>query len=221
MLTDESPNHAERVNESKNSNKQLDDGLDPVQTEIIRLYRSKFHVKYGNEASPKEIFSSAGAPLDWPVFLVGWPAAGFRILELQNIFGEVDYLFVDEGELERDGILTPFFYFGDEYEDRMDTWHTRIDMLIQGVGSGSSKLYGFRNVAQNRQHAGLCREIAEELELMDEPIKSRVHYVLQSAQERSQILTESLETLDRISTIRREARAAKEAREAGRWQYQI
>jgi hypothetical protein len=219
MLTDESPDRPEHVDESENSNEQLDDDLDPAQTEIIRLYRAKFHVKYGNEASPKELFSSAASSLDWRVFLLGWPATGFRILELQKIFSEVDELFISEFELNSDGILTPLGYFGEGFKSRVDSWRSDIDLLIQGVSS--NKLWEFRQVAQKPEHADLCQKIARDLGLMEEPAKSKVRLVLQGAQERSQILTESLETLDRISTIRREAKAAKEAREGGMCQYQI
>ncbi|KAF1963430.1 hypothetical protein CC80DRAFT_486822 [Byssothecium circinans] len=212
MLTDESPDRPEHVNESENSSEQLDDDLDPAQTEIIRLYRAKFHMKYGNEASPKERFSSAASPLDWMVFLLGWPATGFRILELQKIFGQVDELFIPEYELNQDGILTPLSYFGEGYQSRVDSWRYDIDLLIQGISS--NRLWEFRQVAQKPEHAYLCQTIARDLELMEEPAKSKVGFVLRGAQERSQILTESLETLDRISAIRRETKAAKEVREA-------
>ncbi|OCK77182.1 hypothetical protein K432DRAFT_428190 [Lepidopterella palustris CBS 459.81] len=212
MLTDESPDRPEHVKESKNSNEQLDDDLDPAQIEIIRLCRAKFHVKYGNKASPKELFSSAASSVDWMIFLLSWPATGFRILKLQKLFGEVDELFIPEYELNSDGILTPFLYFGEVFKSRLDNWRFDIDLLIQGVGS--NKLWEFRQVAQKPEHADLCQKIARDLGLMEEAAESKVRFVLRGAQERSQILTESLETLDRISTIRREAKAAKEAREA-------
>ncbi|KAI9651427.1 MAG: hypothetical protein M1829_003017 [Trizodia sp. TS-e1964] len=88
----------------------------------------------------------------------------------------------------------------------MDCWRYDIDLLIQGVGS--NKLWQFRQVAQKPEHVYLCQKIARDLGLMEEPAKSKVHFVLRGAQERSQILTESLETFDRNSTIRREAKEA-------------
>ncbi|KAF1998523.1 hypothetical protein P154DRAFT_603037 [Amniculicola lignicola CBS 123094] len=207
MSTDDSADRLENVSETEPEDEQLDDDLDPVQIEIIRLHRAKFHTQYGNDASPEEIVSSGR--WDWMVFLLGWPATGFRILKLQKIFSEVDQLFVAEYVLGSDGILAPLAYFGDGYNDRLDSWRFNIDLLIQGVDS--NKLAEFRHMAQRPEHADLCQKIARDLELIDESVKSAVDRVLRGAQERSQILTESVETIDRISTIRKETNAAKEA----------
>jgi hypothetical protein len=117
-----------------------------AQTELLNTYRKRFHDRYGEDASPKEIFENQ-EKLDWTLFMLSFPSIAFTIQLLQQLFTSTDELFVDEFKREMWGILDPFDYFSGAYYSRIEDWRRRIDLLIQGrvtKGTWDNKLYEFK-----------------------------------------------------------------------------